>query len=273
MVVLGPKDMEHPTAEDEVVFAPGALGQRRSDAGRARTRAARKGFARAAFPDAHFDMPPVDDFHEFRVGPAGKKGMMLKKRPKLGQIQPINTLGEDNGVGIAHRNRRYLPYAASHLQGAVDERLAFAAHGDVAGGETGLAHIHGNGFHLAAFRMETEKADARQRLDAYAFLAGQAVVVDVLAHAADAVAAHFRFAAVAVEHAHPDVRDGRGQNEDETIRSDAAMAVADRDCQPLQGGVPGGQGVQEGDPGIPGIPGGGCDRTFLAGIHDIHIRL
>ena len=55
MVVLGPKDMEHATAEDEVVFAPGALGQRSSDAGRARTRAARKGFAAAALVHAHLD--------------------------------------------------------------------------------------------------------------------------------------------------------------------------------------------------------------------------
>ena len=54
MVVLGPKDMEHATAEDEVVFAPGALGQRSSDAGRARTRAARKGFAAAALVHASF---------------------------------------------------------------------------------------------------------------------------------------------------------------------------------------------------------------------------
>ena len=55
MVVLGPKDVKHATTEDEVVFAPGALGQRSSDAGRARTRAARKGFAAAALVHAHLD--------------------------------------------------------------------------------------------------------------------------------------------------------------------------------------------------------------------------
>ncbi len=78
--------------------------------------------------------------------------------------------------------------------------------------------------------METEKADARQRLDAYAFLAGQAVVVDVLAHAADAVAAHFRLAAVGVEHTHTEIRHGGiggRANEDQAVASDAEMTVAD----------------------------------------------
>ena len=95
MVVLGPKDMEHATAEDEVVFAPGALGQRSSDAGRARTRAARKGFAAAALVHAHLDSL-VADVGKLDIGLLGEYGVKSLMKVIAWGL-PIETQVKANG--------------------------------------------------------------------------------------------------------------------------------------------------------------------------------
>lgn len=116
MVVLGPKDMEHATAEDEVVFAPGALGQRSSDAGRARTRAARKGFAAAALVHAHLDSR-LSDVGKLDIGLLGEYGVRLVERPDFLKVerrkgpflgseqvfrQCAEVVDEGDRMGIAH---------------------------------------------------------------------------------------------------------------------------------------------------------------------------
>src|SRR6185436_3765621 len=68
-------------------------------------------------------------------------------------------------------------------------------------------------------------------LDRDRLLPGQPVVVDVLADAADAVAAHRSLGAVGVEHDHPEVGLLRGGDQDEAVGADAGVAVADRDRQ------------------------------------------
>ena len=49
-----------------------------------RPRAGRQGFARAALPNPHLQMMPVDDLHELGVRAPGKQGVMLKLRPDTG---------------------------------------------------------------------------------------------------------------------------------------------------------------------------------------------
>src|SRR5437879_4537066 len=53
----------------------------------------------------------------------------------------------------------------------------------------------------------------------------------VLRDTADAVAAHLRLAAVGVEHAHPHVAPLRGADENQTVRADAEVPVANRAAQ------------------------------------------
>ena len=53
------------------------------------------------------------------------------------------------------------------------------------------------------------------------------MIVDVLGHAADAVAAHFRFAAVGVEHPHPGRGDRRRANQDQPVAAHAKMPIRD----------------------------------------------
>ena len=86
MVVLGPKDMKHATAEDKVVFTPGALGQRSSDAGRARTRAARKGLAAAALLHAHLDSR-LSDVGKLDIGLLGEYGVRLVECPDFLKVE------------------------------------------------------------------------------------------------------------------------------------------------------------------------------------------
>ena len=62
-------------------------------------------------------------------------------------------------------------------------------------------------------------------------LADHAVVIQILADAADAVAAHLTLRAVGVEDAHLRVRLVRGGNEDDTVAADAEMRFGKRDGQ------------------------------------------
>ena len=57
-------------------------------------------------------------------------------------------------------------------------------------------------------------------------LASQAVVVDVLGDATDAVAAHLRLGAVGIEHLHPGVGRLGGEDEDQAVAADAEVAIA-----------------------------------------------
>ena len=57
------------------------------------------------------------------------------------------------------------------------------------------------------------------------FLAADAMVVDILGHAADAVAAHLRLGAVGVEHPHPGVGHLAGADQNQSVAADAEMPV------------------------------------------------
>jgi len=54
------------------------------------------------------------------------------------------------------------------------------------------------------------------------------VIVGVLRHAANAVAAHLRLAAVRVEYPHPDIRFLRWHDENEAVRAHAEVPIRDR---------------------------------------------
>ena len=78
---------------------------------------------------------------------------------------------------------------------------------------------------LPAATSSFERQHAATGLDPHGVPPRQAVVERVLGHAAHAVAAHFGFAAVGIEHAHPHVRTLGGQDEDQPVGPDAEVAV------------------------------------------------
>src|SRR5437660_12053086 len=57
------------------------------------------------------------------------------------------------------------------------------------------------------------------------------MVINKLRDASDAVAAHFRLAAVGIEHAHARISFVGGANEDQSVRADAEMPIADGPAQ------------------------------------------
>ena len=86
-----------------------------------------------------------------------------------------------------------------------------------------------------AFDFEVEREDAAAGLDRQLLLGGDAVVVDVLGDAADAVAAHLAFGAVGVEHPHPGIGPLGGHDQDQAVAADAEVAVADGARQRARG--------------------------------------
>ncbi len=183
--------------------------------------------------------------NELGIDPAREQGMMLKQRAEAFKVKPGYIGQEKHGVRVAYGEAGHFPASAVHAQGTADEILALRkreVQGDFRGEPFRLAHIHRD--HVRVFR-NFKPSYARPGFHRRIRPGDQPARQGIASHAAYAVAAHFRFTAVAVEHAHSDIRDGRGQNEDEAIRADATMTIADRGCQPFQGGVPGGQGGGE----------------------------
>ena len=75
--------------------------------------------------------------------------------------------------------------------------------------------------------VEIDGQHAAAGLDRQSRLAGNAVVVHVLRHAAQPVAAHLGLGAVGVEHPHPGVGQLRLADEDEPVGADAEVPIAD----------------------------------------------
>jgi hypothetical protein len=108
--------------------------------------------------------------------------------------------------------------------------------------QDGGPHVDPDLRHPPLFGEDLEREDAAAGLDAQFLLPRDAVVVDVLGHAADAVAAHFRLAAVGIEHPHAGVGSFAGADEDQAVSADAEMAVGD---DAGQGGEVVGQPLRE----------------------------
>src|SRR5205823_946986 len=64
--------------------------------------------------------------------------------------------------------------------------------------------------------------------DAHGIFLREAVVIRIFGHAANAVAAHFAFQAVGVEHAHADVGLLRRHDEDQAVAADAGVAIGNQ---------------------------------------------
>src|SRR4029079_4870022 len=90
-----------------------------------------------------------------------------------------------------------------------------------------LAHVNADAHRLAALRLDFKRENTSPGLDGQRRLRGNAVIVDVLGDATDAVAAHLRLAAVRVEHAHAGVGALRRADENQPVAADAEVPVAD----------------------------------------------
>ena len=112
---------------------------------------------------------------------------------------------------------------------AVHRRYCRGIDRDIREFQDWLAHVHGCLGDLAGLGLDFDGEDAVAGFHAHGVAAGEIVVEGVFGDAANAVAAHFGFAAVGVEHAHADVGFLGGEDEDQAVGSDAEVAIGDAD--------------------------------------------
>ncbi len=127
---------------------------------------------------------------------------------------------------VAHRYGGDLERALADLDRHVNRRVARQERGDNGGVENGRAHVDADAFHPPAVDLEIEGEDAASCLDRQLLFRGNTMVEKVLGDAANAVAAHFAFRAVGVEHSHFRVGAFGRHDHDEAVAADARMAVA-----------------------------------------------
>ena len=150
--------------------------------------------------------------------------MALQQRPQRGEGMIVGEQVEGDGVGIAHAHAEEAQAMPVHIE---RDGVAFRRHRNALRFKGRCAHVHGdtlNGAIHAGFHIQRQ--DSRQRLHPQVRLLAQAGVVQELTQAAQAVAAHLRLAAVAVENAHAGVRLPGGQGQNQPIRANAEVAVA-----------------------------------------------
>ena len=112
--------------------------------------------------------------------------------------------------------------------------VGFRGYGNFRGNYAGRTHIHGDAGNLPIQQIQNQRFDACQRLYFHGIFPADAIVIDELAEAANAVAAHFRFAAIAVKDAHPRIRAIGGQGQDEAVAANAKAPVGQAPRQKVQ---------------------------------------
>ena len=192
------------------------------DCCRTGTRSACPGLTAAALPDTHLELVVTQYIDELGVDALGESRVVLKVRADLLEIQTVYIfLLKQDAVRVAHTDRGCR--VGHTVYGQIGACLLGQGAGDLTGGQDGSAHVHAYLNDLAVFRVQGQVLDARQRLDRdLGAVTDHAIIVQVFAHAADTVAAHFTLTAVGVEHAHFCVCDlGR------TDQNDAVTAYAE----------------------------------------------
>ncbi len=168
------------------------------------------------------------------VDPPWKGRVMLHERAERCQIDGIYVRSENHGVRIAHGYERRAQLDGSARRGGDDNQMLRIdrAAADLLGidwyirqREDRRAHVDLHALHLVPNNFQREREHAVAGLDAHGIAPGQTMIEGILGDAPDSVAAHFRLAAVGVEHAHPHVGTIGRKNEDESVRADSKMPI------------------------------------------------
>lgn len=211
--------MEGSTVEFQVNLPLGEAPQHAGHEGGAATGATGPGLAAASLPYAHTGVSTVLNIYELRVGAGWEVGMVLEGRSNLVEgkgLESLQIIDLIDGMGVAHRYTLAAPRAAQSLDGGDVWKDFRASHVD---GHT-FDEVVVAGLHLQDF-------DSCQSFEGELLLVGQMVVVAIFGHTAGGIAAHLGFAAVGIEHAHTEVAGLRGENQHQSVASDAEVAVGD----------------------------------------------
>ena len=180
--------------------------------------AAGPGLAAAALPHPHLQVGAVHELDELGVDPLREVRVGLERRADGLQLEAVHLRHKGDAVGVAHADAGDLPVLAVHRQRAADQRPFAHVHGGQVGGAGGIGpHLHLP--QLLAHPGQRLPAAAGVDLQHGLCCAGRFMHMQPLSHAADAVAAHLRLAAVGVEDAHGAVcaRRFRGADADDAV--------------------------------------------------------
>ena len=158
--------------------------------------------------------------------------MGFKKSAQLIDREVLRILHKDHAVRIAHGYAGHLKCLALHLDFLVDYPVhAIASHRNLIPFQHRLSHIHLNHGNIAIFLDDFRHQDACAGLNRKGIPGHMACLIDITGKAADAVAAHLRLAAVRVDNPHADIRLVRWQYQQNAVRTNAIMPVADFLCR------------------------------------------
>lgn len=239
-VVAGPFEFQVAAREMSQDLAIGLAGQNSRHGNGTGPRSTSKGDAAATLPRPHDDFRWRNSLHKVHVDPSRKEGRVLQNRTDRFQrnLRDVRTIND--GVRIAHRNARHLQFDFALLHPScirtdeitgnrkIDHLVTSERCRDVRRCEDRRSHVDadfGNFAILAGEHLQREDAATRFNFE-FRFLS-DAVVVNILGDTADAVAAHFRFAAISVEHSHARVGSFGGTDEDQAVPSHAKVPIAD----------------------------------------------
>ena len=172
-------------------------------------------------------MPPVQNIHKLCVDPLGENRVILKSRSDLCEVHLSYVfVSHDDAVGIPHGDAGDLVYGAEDLQRLIDHLIVRMGDRNLPAVRDSLPHIHRG---LLDFPVrpgeELQIFDAGRRLYGNIRLVRETMVIDILSHAADTVAAHGSFGPVRIVHDHAKVGCLRRSNQNQAIRPDAEVAV------------------------------------------------
>ena len=136
-------------------------------------------------------------------------------------------------MGIAQRHAGDVVQPSADARGIAHGALHGQRTGQAGGAQIRNAHVHGHGGDAAVARVDLQSFHAAGGFDGQAVALNDAVVVEVLRHAADAVAGHAALGAIAVEHGHLRVGRVRMLDERDAVRAHTVVGAAEPDAQGL----------------------------------------
>ena len=137
-------------------------------------------------------------------------------------------IAHGNSGAIEHN--LFLGHIIMHIiqnQALVHKNIVVTIHRNFRSLKNGFTHIYLSRHNLSLLHLHFHSFDAGQGFDGYRVLVRQTLVINKLCHAANAVAAHFTFRAVSIEHAHFKISNVGFAHANQAVAANAKTTMAD----------------------------------------------
>ena len=156
---------------------------------------------------------------------------MLKHWTSFLQIELVYAGHKDHTVGISHRYAGSAVIFPRHRQRLRNKTLPLRSYGYFRRPQHRPSHVDLDIRHLFVFHRQRQLPDTALRLYGNAGLSHDAVLIGILRHTADPIAAHCALRSVGIVHDHAAVCRPRGRDQNQSVGPDPEMPVADTHCQ------------------------------------------